>query len=87
MLSVAVIAPSLVTLTCDEEGANIVERLGRRSLEEPKSKNYQSGKDEEDDRRHPIARAHLHGTIPRGRFVTLLTAIAQSISHAGVTFR
>jgi hypothetical protein len=34
------------------------------SSNKPKSKNYQDGKDKEDDRRNPIARAHRHGTIP-----------------------
>ena len=41
-----------------------MERLGRRSLNEPKSKNYQDGKDKEDNRRNPVARAHAHDTIP-----------------------
>jgi hypothetical protein len=36
-------------------------------LKEPKSKNYQDGKDKEDDRRNPIASGRsvcVHGTIP-----------------------
>jgi hypothetical protein len=46
---------------------------------EPKSKNYQDGKDEEGDRRDPITRGrsvYVHGTIPLRTSVTLLTAIA-----------
>jgi hypothetical protein len=67
-----------------------VERLGRRSLKERKGKNNQNGKDKEDDGRNPIASGHsicAHGTIPLRTFVTLLTAIAHTVSHTDVTFR
>jgi len=53
-------------------------------LKEPKSKNYQDGKNKEDDRRNPIASGRsvcVHGTIPLKTFVTLLTAIAHSLGH------
>jgi hypothetical protein len=59
-------------------------------LKEPKSKNYQDGKDKEDDRRNPIASGRsvcVHSTIPLKTSVTLLTAIAQSVRHTDVTFR
>jgi len=46
----------------------------RRSafLKEPKSKNYQDGKDKEDDRANPIPSVRdvcAHGTIPLNEFV------------------
>ena len=59
-------------------------------LKEPKSKNYQDGKNKEDDRRNPIASGRsvcVHGTIPLKTFVTLLTAIAHAVCHTDVTFR
>ena len=59
-------------------------------LKEPKSKNYQDGKNKEDDRRNPIASGRsvcVHGTIPLKTFVTLLTAIAHAVCHTDLTFR
>ena len=59
-------------------------------LKESKSKNYQDGKNKEDDRRNPIASGRsvcVHGTIPLKTFVTLLTAIAHAVCHTDVTFR
>jgi hypothetical protein len=59
-------------------------------LKEPKSKNYQNGKNKEDDRRNPIASGRsvcVHGTILLKTFVTLLTAIAHAVCHTDVTFR
>jgi hypothetical protein len=49
-------------------------------LKKPKSKNYQDGKDKEDDRRNPIASGRsvcAHGPIPLRTSVTLPTEIAQ----------
>ena len=59
-------------------------------LKETKNKNYQDGKDKENDRGNPIASGRsvrVHGTIPLKPFVTLLTAIAQCVCHTDVTFR
>jgi hypothetical protein len=62
-------------------------------LEKSKSKNYQDGKDKEDDRRNPIAAGRsvcVHGTIPLRKSVTLVTMIAQllgTVCHPDVTFR
>jgi hypothetical protein len=70
-------------------GTGVSDRQ-RASSNEPKSKNYQDGKDKENDGRNPIASGHsicAHGTIPLRTFVTLLAAIAHTVSHTGVTFR
>jgi hypothetical protein len=77
-------------LSADQSFAKSDDRMGVPFLKEPKRKNYQDGKDKEDDGRNPIASGHsicAHGTIPLRKFVTLLTAIAHMVSHTDVTFR
>jgi hypothetical protein len=54
-------------------------------LNEPKSENYQDRKDKEDDRRHPVARARAHDTIPVKTFVA--NGLAHAVCHTDVTFR
>jgi hypothetical protein len=53
-------------LSADQKLCKSNERMGVPFLKEPKSKNYQDGKDKEADRRNPIASGRnvcVHGTI------------------------
>jgi hypothetical protein len=62
-------------------------------LKKSKSKNYQDGKDKEDDRPYPVISGSnlcVHGTIPLKASITFLVAIAQlpgAVCHTDVTPR
>jgi hypothetical protein len=97
MVSVCVIifldALMLVQLPADQNFSNPTTESEYPFLKKTKSKNYQDGKDKEEDRRNPIATGHsvcVHGSVHLRKSITLVTTIAQllgTVCHPHVTFR